>query len=175
MRIHAESRVHHPTDQVYETYRDHLPALVRYLDDVREIVVHSREEADGVVKLHNEWFASTEIPSLAQSIIRPDMLRWEDRATWDDGALHADWVLTIPAFRRQVTCRGRNAFFADGPGATRVVLTGELEIDARNIPGVPRLLAKRIAPKIEAFIVKMVTPNLVKVNESLERYLDEQA
>jgi hypothetical protein len=36
-------------------------------------------------------------------------------------------------------------------------------------------MAGRIAPKIEAFIVKLITPNLEKVNHSLEHFLDDQS
>ena len=54
-------------------------------------------------------------------------------------------------------------------------MSGDLSINVKNVPGVPRLLAGRIAPKLESFIVKLITPNLEKVNHSLERFLDENA
>jgi hypothetical protein len=102
------------------------------------------------------------------------MLRWDDFAEWDDAAKHVNWRLNIPAFPDQVRCSGRNAFFADGPNATRVILTGDLQINMKKMPGVPRILAGRIAPKLESFIVMLITPNLEKVNQSIERYLDDK-
>ena len=173
MRIHSESRIHHPIEAVYRCYRDHLPNVAPYTDDIKEIIVKSRDNADNGPKIHNVWVADREIPKVAQGLVKPDMLQWDDFATWDDANQHVDWRINIPAFPDQVKCFGRNAFFADGPNSTRVLLTGELEINVAKIPGIPRLLAGRIAPKVEGFIVMLITPNLEKVNQSLERYLDE--
>ncbi len=172
MKIHSESRIHHPLDLVYQSYRDHLPLVAPYTPDIKEIVVHSREDLAQGPKIHNEWIVQRELPKVVQGLVTPDMMRWNDYAQWDNAAYHVDWELQIPAFPDQVHCLGRNAFFADGPDATIVRLTGELEINLKNIPGVPRMLAGRLTPKGEAFIVKLVTPNLEKVNTSLERYLD---
>lgn len=172
MKIYSESRIHHPLQLVYQSYRDRLPEVAPYTPDIKEIVVHSREEMSMGPKIHNEWIVDREIPKVVQGLLTPDMMRWDDYAQWEDEQHHVNWKLHIPAFPEQVKCSGRNAFFADGPDATRVVLTGDLEISLRDIPGVPRLLAGRLRPKVESFIVKLVTPNLEKVNHSLERYLD---
>ncbi len=172
VKIFSESRIHHPLEVVYQSYRDRLPEVAPYTPDVKEIVVHSREELEMGPKIHNEWIVDRELPKVVQGLVKPDMMRWNDFAQWDDSQHHVDWVLQIPAFPNQVKCRGRNAFFADGAGATCVRLTGELEINLRSIPGVPRILAGRLRPKVESFIVRLVTPNLEKVNHSLERYLD---
>ena len=55
------------------------------------------------------------------------------------------------------------------------MLEGDLKIDLKKIPGVPRLLAGRMGPQVEKFIVSLISPNLQKVNDSLQRYLDDQA
>lgn len=175
MQIHSESRIHHPLEVVYACYRDRLPQIAPYTPDIREIIVESREELGGGPKIHNVWVADREIPKVAQGVIKPEMLRWDDFALWNDEGRYVDWRLHIPAFPDAVRCEGRNAFYADGSGATRVVLTGDLTINVKNVPGVPRLLAGRIAPKLESFIVKLITPNLEKVNHSLEQFLDENA
>jgi len=175
MKIQSESRIHHPVDLVYQCYRDRLPQVAPYTPDIKEIVVRSREDTDVGPKIHNIWIADREIPKVVVGLIKPEMLQWDDFAQWNDLAQHVDWRLNIPAFPDQVKCSGRNAFFADGPNATRVVLTGDLQINLKNIPGVPRLLAGRLKPKIESFIVKLITPNLEKVNHSLEQFLDENA
>ena len=55
-----------------------------------------------------------------------------------------------------------------------MVLSGELEIDVARVPGVPSLLARRLKPRIEDFIVRLLTPNLKQTNEALGRWLDAQ-
>jgi hypothetical protein len=161
-------------ERVYSCYRDQLPEIAPYTPDIKEILVHSREELEQGPKIHNEWIADRDLPKVVANLVTQDMMRWNDFAQWNDEAHHVDWVLQIPAFPDQVKCSGRNAFFADGPDATIVRLSGNLEISLKNIPGVPRLLAGRLTPKVESFIVKLITPNLEKVNHSLERYLDAQ-
>jgi len=173
MKIHSESIIRFPLKKVYETYRDRLPEIASYIPDIREIEVVRREPRDKGPFVLNVWKAENRIPKVAQKVVKPEMLQWQDHADWDDTNTHVDWRLVIPAFEDQVRCSGRNAFFAHGD-ATRVVLLGELDIDIKRIPGVPRLLAGRLKPQIEQFIIKLVQPNLEKVNGSLERFMLDQ-
>ena len=97
----------------------------------------------------------------------------DDFAEWNDAESHVDWTIKTKAFTEAVTCNGRNEILADGD-ATVVRLTGELNIALKGIPGVPSFLAKRLAPQVEKFIVSLITPNLEKVNQSIERFLDAE-
>lgn len=175
MEIRSESHIHHPLDRVYQTYRDRLPELAPLIPDIREIRVLRRHEREGGLDLVNLWIPSREPPRAVQGVLKPELIRWEDHASWDDAAHHVDWRLVIPAWPDRVRCAGRNAFFAEGPARTRVVLTGELRIDATNFPGVPAFLTRSIGPAIERFIVELITPNLVRVNQSLEQFLDRES
>lgn len=175
MRIQSESRVHHPRDKVFRAYRDRLPEIAAYLSDIREIIVRSREQLGDEIRLHNEWVADREIPKVLQVVVKPEMLRWDDFATWREGALECHWTLKTRAFTESVHCSGTNLFLEDGPGATRVVLTGELRVDLDRLPGVPGILSRKLGPQVEKFVVSLITPNLERVNQSLERFLDDQA
>ena len=173
MEIRSESRINHPRDLVFQVYRDRLPEVAAYIPDIREIVVKSREDAGGKVKLHNEWVSDKDIPSYAQKFLKPEYLRWDDFALWHDETSSCDWSIQTRAFTQAVRCSGRNLFVADGNG-TRVILSGNLDISLREIPGVPRFLAGSIAPQVEKFIVSLITPNLEQVNRSLQRFIDER-
>jgi hypothetical protein len=170
MKIQSESIIAFPLDEVYQTYRDRLPEIAAFMPDVREIQVLKRQDGPTGPKLHNRWFASTELPSVAKNIVKPEWMQWDDHADWNDAGRYVAWRLELPALGQQVQCSGRNSFFA-APGGTRVALSGDLEIKLQNIPGVPSFMAKRLAPQVEAFIIKLITPNLEKVNASLERFL----
>ncbi len=172
MRIHSESLVRHPRELVFRAYRDELPAIAEYMSDIQEIRLLSREDSGEQTRLHNVWVAQREIPSFARQIVRPEMLQWDDHAQWDESIWTCDWQLKTRVFTDSVACGGSNRFLAVDDNTTRVVLEGSLEIDLKHIPGVPKLLAGRIAPKVEAFIVSLITPNLKEVNASLETYLD---
>lgn len=174
MRIHSESILHHGQKEAYLAYRDHLPEFAVYLADIQKIVVESRQEQGEVVKLHNVWFAKSEIPTFAKAFLKPEMLRWDDFAEWRDGEMRCHWEIKPRAFTDAVTCRGTNTFVDAGGGKTRVVLEGDLSINLKGIPGVPRLVAGRIGPKVEKFIVSMITPNLKKTNTALGEWMDKR-
>jgi hypothetical protein len=175
MEIKSESRIAWPRAQVYAAYRDRLPEIAAYIPDISKITVHSRTPTPAGVKLHNEWVSNAEIPAIAQRFLKPEHLRWDDYADWNDPGFYVAWTLKTRAFTESVRCSGRNTFVEDGAGGTRVLLTGTLEIELRDIPGVPSFVARAIAPQVEAFIVKMITPNLEQVNRSIQRFLDAQA
>jgi hypothetical protein len=173
MKINSESRIPHPREAVYSTYRDRLPEVAAFIPDIQSITVISSETTAGGRRLHNRWQADREIPAMVSRFLTPDMLCWDDHAEWDDAGFQCSWRLSIPAFPTQVQCAGRNLFYADG-AHTRLVLSGELNIQADKIPGVPRLLARQLAPKIEQFIIHLITPNLEQVNRSIGAFLDAQ-
>lgn len=172
MLINSTSVVHHPVERVYRAYRDELPQIAEFMPNVKGVEVASREERPGGVKLHNVWTGKAEIPGLAQGIIKPDMLKWDDFADWDDATTTCQWRLRIRVFTENFRCTGSTRLAADGPARTRITLSGNLEVSVKDIPGVPRFLAGSIAPQVERFIIALVTPNLEETNRALERYVD---
>ncbi|MGE3634035.1 MAG: hypothetical protein AB7P00_29310 [Sandaracinaceae bacterium] len=175
MRIHSESLISHPQPLVYEAYRDRLAEIAEYMPDIKEIRVEKRDEKPGVVTIHNVWIANNEIPVFARAFIKPEMLQWDDFAEWKDEEGRVYWKLKLRVFSDNVTCGGTNTFKKVDDESTKVVLDGDLDIDLKSMPGVPRLLAGGLKPKVEQFIVSLITPNLEKVNASLQRYLDDRA
>ena len=173
MRIHSESIIRHSRDVAFAAYRDRLPDIVPYLSDIKEIQVASRKESGDSVVLHNVWVADREIPGFMKGFLRPDMLQWDDYADWRSGEMRCHWRLET-FFKKGVLCSGTNTFLSIDHSTTRVVLEGDLSIDLKKIPGVPRLLASRIGPQVEKFIVSLISPNLQRVNDSLQRFLDDQ-
>lgn len=173
MKIHSESLIPHARDAVYETYRDRLPEVATFLPDVESITVMSRSDEEGRTVLHNVWFSNTDIPKAAQGFLKPEHLQWDDHAIWTHSAYQVAWRIETRVFSESFQCQGTNTFHAEGDGTTRVVVAGDLHIDLSNMPGVPRFIAKRLAPQVEAFIVKMIAPNLKQVNEAVGRYISE--
>jgi hypothetical protein len=172
MRIHSESVLHHPQALVYEAYRDRLPEIAAYMPDIKEIRVESREPFAGGVKLHNVWVAEREVPVFARAFIKPEMLCWDDYADWHDAEQQVRFSLKLRVFTESFRCTGTNTIRRVDDRKTSVTLEGDLDLDLKNIPGVPKLLAGGLKPQVEKFIVSLVTPNLERVNESLQRFLD---
>lgn len=172
MQINASSVIHHPRERVYRAYRDELPRIAPFMENIKEIVVKDRKDRPGGVKLHNEWSGKGEIPKVVQGIIKPEMVKWDDFADWDDNAWLCNWHIKLRVFTENMKCSGTNRFEEVGPNATRVNLAGTLDVSLKDIPGVPRILAGTIAPQVEKFIIAMIRPNLEQVNASLGKYLD---
>lgn len=178
MKLDADARLAFPRETVFAAYRDRLPELVPYLPNVKAIRVEAREDGvDGQAsrtKLTNVWEADAEIPKLLHSIVSPDAIAWDDFAEWDEDTWSCRWRIEPRIFTRNVRCGGLNHYRAVD-GGTVLEIRGELEVDAKGLPGVPRLLAGRIAPAVEKFVVNLIRPNLVSTAEGLERFLQSEA
>lgn len=173
MRIQSESVIAHPVDKVFEAYRDRLPDVAAYLDDIREIVILEREELDGYVRFHNVWSSNTAIPKVAQKFIPPEALNWDDHAKWFEAEKRCEWRIETRAFTEALKCGGGTRLVAQGD-STRVILDGELTLDVSKVKGVPKFLAKSIGPQVEKFVVALIKPNLEKTNLAIAAFLDAQ-
>ncbi|MBH24583.1 MAG: hypothetical protein CMH57_09045 [Myxococcales bacterium] len=173
MKIHVEDTINFPRDVVFTTYRDELDQLATYLPNIDKIEVKEREELDnGSVRLLNIWKASpAEIPSIVRPFIDPSKIAWNDYALWNANDHTCEWRNELNVFTEHVSIRGKNRFEPAGDNAVKIIINGELTVDAKKIPGVPRLLAGRIGPAIEKFVVTLITPNLKEVNRGLEKFI----
>lgn len=162
----------YPIDTVYPAFRDELKHVAPYLPDIEDIIVQSTERVDeDTLKVVNLWKASDgKVPTLAQSFIKPDMLQWTDRATWHDDECYCDWEMEVGFLPEAVTCKGRTLYKKKGD-RTEIHITGDLSVDAKKIPGVPRLMAGKVGKVVEEFVVKMITPNLKATNRAMEKHL----
>lgn len=176
MELKADAKIAFPRALVFSTYRDRLPELVPYLPDVKEIRALSREEEGAIASLKNEWVAATEIPKVAQAVVKPEMLQWLDFAKWDAEAFTCDWRIETKMFTEQVRCQGHNTYVEADDGESCVLqIRGELSVSLKGVPGVPRFLAGRVAPHVERFVVDMLTPNLLSVAKGLQAFLDAES
>ena len=178
MEISADARIGFPRDLVFSTYRDRLPELVPHLPNVDSIAVKSREENTGGIagqlKLVNLWKAKGDIPKVARAVVKPEMLTWHDYAEWNQDDWSCAWRIELGLFTENVRCQGVNRY-EEVEGGTLLKIRGQLDINLKGIPGVPRLLAGRIAPAVEKFIVSLVTPNLTSVADGLQAFLRAEA
>lgn len=162
----------YPLETVYPAFRDDLKHVAPYLPNVEDIIVKSSERIDeNTLKVINLWKASDgDVPKLAQTFIKPDMLQWTDHATWHDDECYCEWEMVVGFLPDAVSCKGKTTYKKKGE-RTEVHITGELVVNAKKIPGVPRLMAGKVGSVVEAFVVKMITPNLKATNRAMEKHL----
>ncbi len=175
MKIEADSTMAFPRAVCFSTYRDRLPELVPHLPNVTAIDVLEREElGDKRTRLLNQWRAVSDIPAVAKAFIKPEMLSWLDHAEWNEGAWTCDWRIETGFFKDRIQCRGHNQFVDEGDRCT-LRIRGDLHIDLKGLPGVPRLLAGKAGAAVEKFVVTLLTPNLTSVSQGVEAFLRTKA
>jgi len=173
MKLEVSVVLPFPRERVFNTYRDKLADLSRYLPNVRSIQVLQRTDEGTVSRMLNRWRGGGEVPAVARSFLSEDLLQWDDHATWDAAAWTCHWRTEVSAFKDAVRAEGINRFEEVGPGSTRLAIAGVIEVDATKVKGVPRLLAGGVGTAIESFLVATIRPNLVSVAEGLGKYLAE--
>lgn len=171
MRIHADVDLLHPRNRVFETYRDRMVELVEFLPNIRAIRVISREDRGADVLLVNEWVGGGDIPAVARAVLKEEMLRWTDHATWHAGDYTVEWRTDVHAFPGAVKAAGKNAF-VETPRGSRLEIRGELTCDSAKIPAVPRLLARTVNAAAEKILVSQIGHNLAEIGRGVAKLLD---
>ena len=173
MKFSLVDEIPYPRERVFRTHRDSLLDLVSYLPNVEGVDITSREVDGDVVRLVNHWTgASSDVPRMLRPIIKPELLTWIDRASWDQGRWRCDWQITLNAIPEAVTARGYNVFL-DEDDETVIQMQGEFIIHPDRIRGVPTLVARRAAPALERFVVGLLQPNMRQINEAVLEYIEE--
>lgn len=173
MKLEVTVEIPFPRDRVFSVYRDKLPDLISYLPNVRSIEQVSRTDEGQFTKLLNHWRGGGDIPSVARSFVSEKLLEWDDHATWDNTAFTCAWRTEVGAFKEAVRAEGKNHFEDLGGTKTRLTIRGDIEVDARKVKAVPRLLAGPVGSGVETFLVATIKPNLVSVANGLTKYLRE--
>ncbi len=174
MELSAEATIRQPRDAVFRVYRDELIRLLPFLPNVRDIQVKSRKEEGEKVELVNVWHGGGDIPAAVRAVLSESMLSWTDYAEWSEADHSCTWRSESHSFKDAVDSRGKNFFLETGPGQSTIRIGGRIDVDAAKITGVPRLLAGRIGPVVERFLVKQVQDNLQEVARGVDRYLRER-
>ena len=167
--------VKYPRQVVWETIRDRLPEMVPFLDDVGAITQEYREEqAAGSLQLINVWKADVKIPPMLHSVIDPSTLSWTDRADWNDSQNTCHWAIEPHFFLNRIRCSGTTQFEqAIGGRGTRINFEGELEVTAKDFPGLPAFMEVAATQAIESLVATLIPKNFRKVTDALSHLLNQ--
>jgi len=170
MKIQVSESVPLPADEVFHLLRDDMPALVPFMREIESITVTSRRDEDGLVHLVNLWKGDTsKIPRPLRKVARPELFSWNDHASWTTATRQATWRLEPRVGGNVFECWGTTQVLPDGE-TSRLEMDIDLEIHADNVPGVPKILARRLRPQVEAAIERQITPNMRRLADSIRAY-----
>jgi hypothetical protein len=175
MRFQKTSKVTHPAAVVLDVMMNRMHEVVPFMPSIESIDLKEREDLpDGRVRIIRHWQGAADVlPIALRPFVSKEALGWIDTAIWTPAAYKVDWTLTTK-LSRFYDCSGTN-YFEPHPKepetATRIRITGTLEVHADRLPGVPSFIASRLKPQIEKFVVDMLAPNLTETASGLQRYL----
>ncbi|KGF71634.1 hypothetical protein DO97_17010 [Neosynechococcus sphagnicola sy1] len=172
MRISADTYLPFPPSLVYATFRDRLVEVVAMMPNIERFKLVSRQQDDDRVSLICEWQGSGEIPAIARMVLSETMLLWTEFTTWDQSTLTTEWRIQTHAFPEAVICSGINRFLVDN-GGTRIENRGELTIDPLHLKGIPSIFTGMVARTVEDLLGKRIGPNLLRMAEGVQRYLEQ--
>jgi len=154
-----------PMDSIWVIIRDHLDQLVPQLPDIQSVTVqHRSEPAEGEIALVNLWQAKANLPAILSSIIKPEALAWTDRATWNITDNICTWQIELHFAKDRSRCYGKTIFEpALGGKGCRITFSGDFEVNAAGLPGVPSLLEGAVAAAAESFVGSLIPTNFRKL------------
>jgi len=159
-------------DEAFYLIRDDMPSLVPYLYDIERIEVVERTEEGDTIRLVNMWYGDmAKIPRAVRKFIKRELVTWKDYATWTTHDRCSRWRLEPSIGVGVFECAGSTTLTEDGDTCL-LEMDINLEIYPEKVPGVPKLLARRFRPQIEAVIEKQVSPNLRNLALSVRRYVE---
>lgn len=167
MKLESVDVIEEKMENIYRIVRDEMTELIPYLPNVSKIVL---EESNGNRRV-NRWFAQTDnIPSILQKFIKPEFFSWIDRAEWDDANYLVRFELESVLGKDLYDAKGTTYFKEVGDGTTELKVTCNVILYPEKIPGVPKLLAKKLKPAIETLLAKILEPNLTSLAKGLQQY-----
>ena len=175
MKINVSEPLPLSVDEVFHLLRDDMPSLVPFLFDIERIQVTDRREEDERVHIVNLWFGDmSKVPGAIRKFVKQDLFSWKDHATWTTSTTAATWRLEPRVGAKAFECSGTTRIHAEGE-QTMLSMDIDLLIHPENVPGVPKFLARKFRPQIEAAIEKQITPNMKHLAVSIRRYAASKA
>lgn len=176
MKIDISDTVPLSADETFHLLRDDMPALVPYLYDVDRIEVIEREEDGDVVRILNHWYGSLDkVPRALRAFVKPKLMSWIDHAEWSTVRRQASWWLESMVGDDVFDCTGTTTIEELGADSARMKMAIDLQIYPEKVPGIPRLVARKVRGQIENLIAGQLTPNMKNLSVSIRRYAEKKS
>jgi len=175
MKIDIDNRVPLSADETFHLLRDDMPALVPFLYDVDRIEVVEREEDGDLVQILNHWYGSlNKVPRALRAFVKPELMSWIDHAEWSTEARQARWWLESKVGDDVFDCTGTTTIEEIDEDTAQLKMKIDLKIYPERVPGIPRLLARKVRSQIENLIAGQLTPNMENLAVSIRRYAEDK-
>lgn len=176
MKFEISENISYPVERAFHVLRDDLAKLVPYLGSVKEVrVVERKQLNENEVEILNHWFGVGTVPPGLDKVIKPELFQWKDHAFWHSNQMLCHWTLESLVTKDLFTCSGTNRLRPVDENNTIMTISGEIQVyPDRAVPFLLKPLARTLAPAIEAFVIKMLEPNLKDTAKAVQKFLDSQ-
>lgn len=160
--------------ETYDATTSNFEPLVKYIPNVTKIKITSQEKMeDGSTRMMVKFHGDGAIPLIARSVIKPEMLRWDEEMICNPEDMTIKWTVKAAHFSEHVHCGGLTRNVQNGNGS-EVVLEGYLDITLSHLPGLPDGLVRKAVEMVEPFIGKLITPNLKKFYQAVKKNMADK-
>jgi hypothetical protein len=157
-----------PHEELWVIMRDYLVDISPQIADIKEIrPLERHEDADGVVRIVNQWHVRQQAPAAIRSILKSGELGWIDRNIWDAKNFTCSWTIEPTFLTEHIACSGQTSFAPAmaGQGA-RVTFEGGLDVKpgllGNSLGGIERL----VSGFLESIVTTIIPRNLRGVVEA---------
>ena len=155
----------------YTVATTEYPGIVDYVPNVERLETLERVPIDGGRERGlYEFHASSPLPRVLQSIIRPEMLSWKQTLIYDPGRMRIEWTVHPFFFPNHIHCSGATDFIDTSGGRSRVHVTGRFRIDTLPIPAFPNAFLTRASAMLESAAGKLIEPNLKQFYRAIKKF-----
>ncbi len=175
MEIKVKHKIGHPPEVVYKVFRDKMMEYVKYLPNVTKVVIMERQDIDdNLTRMRVQWHGMGQIPEIIRSILKPEMISWEDWEDWDTEKLECRWVIKPYYFTEFVRCEGAWRFNPSGDSSCIATCDGVFNVTIKEFPPFPKFIVKKASPAIEKMIGTYLGPNLKNVFSAVEKMIEHE-
>lgn len=175
MHLEHTDIIEAPLDAVYTMVRDELPKLAAYLPNIHKVQTLEYSQKGSQTEIVNRWYANAKVPALVEKFIKEELFSWKDTAVWKNDQHVVDYKIESFLGGDIYEAFGTNSFKELPGNKTEFKVTCTLIIHAEKVPGLPKLIARKITPVLEKMIEKMLEPNLTSLGKGLKTYFAEKA
>lgn len=157
-----------PHQELWTIMRDHLIDFSGRIADIEEIrQIERTVDADGVVRIVNEWRVRQQIPAAIRSLLKTSELSWIDRNTWDARTFTCAWKIEPNVLAEYIACSGQTTFVAAMAGqGSRVTFEGELDLKPGMLGASLGSVEKVLSGFLESIVTTIIPRNLRGVVEA---------
>lgn len=170
MLIQHQADIPFPIADVYDAFLLRMEELPPWLPGIQRIDVTRFEKPSAhVAQVDYKWHVQNAIvPPLIRPFLRDNMDHIRSTTTWCAQRRVVEFEFFHDDYREWFDCHGTFTLVETGQDRMRIDIHALLQPYPERVPGLPRWLARKGMPLIEAVIGNIIRPSLLALPDALQ-------